>query len=139
MITSIARKVCTLAKYVATPRLFVLRQRGVLVDEFQTLNQAWFHTFHIATVLDIGANSGQFATMINMVFPKAIIYSFEPLPDCFTQIQQRMGKIREFVGLNIGLGDKDGEIVFQRNDFTQSSSFLKMTDAHKQAFPFTQN
>ncbi len=139
VLTTITRKVCTLARYIGDPRLFILRQRGGLVDEFQTLNQAWFHTFHIATVLDIGANTGQFATTINMVFPKAIIYSFEPLPDCFTQMQQRMGKSRRFVGLNIGLGDKDGEIVFQRNEYTPSSSFLKMASAHKQAFPYTQN
>jgi len=37
----------------------------------------------IRTVIDVGANIGQFGDYILQFFPSATIYSFEPLPEPF--------------------------------------------------------
>ena len=42
------------------------------------------------TVLDVGANTGQFALEIHKILPQAMIYSFEPLKDCYEQLMHNM-------------------------------------------------
>lgn len=46
------------------------------------------HNLHIRTVIDVGANEGQFAKMILGKFPDAHIYCFEPLPDPFYKLRK---------------------------------------------------
>ena len=93
----------------------------------------------IKTILDIGANIGQFARMIERVFPEAKIYSFEPLPDAFKELDKRSriknGKVKAF---NLALGDSDGEIeMFYHTEHSPSSSILKTTDICEKLYPFT--
>lgn len=131
------RRLGSLVKLLEYPRLLVLRLRGVSVSEFISLNQTWLQHINIATVLDIGAHNGHFAAVINTVLPYAQIYSFEPLPDCFDELQRRMANVKNFMGFNIAIGAQLKELEFERNSFTASSSFLKMTKLHKTAFPHT--
>jgi len=42
----------------------------------------WLKGMNIRTVLDIGANIGQFASQFHRLLPDARLYSFEPLEDC---------------------------------------------------------
>jgi len=97
----------------------------------------WLKGMNIRTILDIGANTGQFASQIHRVLPDATIYSFEPLEDCYNELLKRMGHITKFRGFNFALGEKNGQAEIYRNDYTPSSSFLPMEELHKQAFPFT--
>jgi FkbM family methyltransferase len=89
--------------------------------------------------LDIGANTGQFTKTILALLPNSKIYSFEPLPDCFKELQQFTDRHSNITVLNVGIGDKSGSLSFEQNAFSPSSSFLKMADAHKQAYVHTQN
>jgi FkbM family methyltransferase len=99
----------------------------------------WLTEFNLATVLDIGANTGQFASCISRLLPTAKIYSFEPLPDCFEQLQINMANAENFKAFNVALADRTGVLDFERNEFSPSSSFLKMADLHRDAFPYTSN
>ena len=134
-----ARKFHTLAEYIEQPRLFALRHRGVPLDIYRKLNAPWLCARRFSTVLDVGANVGQFALAANAVWPEAQIYSFEPLPDCHQQLLARLSHVKNFTGFNVGLGDKPGSLVFEKNAFSASSSFLKMASTHKLEFPHTQN
>jgi FkbM family methyltransferase len=137
MFTTVANRLTRAIQALDDPRLFLLRRRGLSLELYQKLNQPWLRALNIATVLDIGANVGHFAITASTAFPNAKIYSFEPVPDCFEQLQARIGNIRGASAFNLALGDKSEDLVFERNTFTPSSSFLKMADAHKVAFPFT--
>jgi len=97
----------------------------------------WLKVRNIRTVLDIGANTGQFAQQICRVLPNAMLYSFEPLEDCYKELLKRMGHIPKFRAFNFALGDKNGQADIYRNDYTPSSSLLSMEELHKRAFPFT--
>jgi FkbM family methyltransferase len=104
---------------------------------FECLNKPWLLNSRIRTVFDVGANTGQFARAIHEVLPDAFIYSFEPLRDCFTELQKAMSEVRIFRGFNTALAEMEGEAEFYRSDWSPSSSLLPMEQLHKQNFPFT--
>jgi FkbM family methyltransferase len=96
----------------------------------------WVETLDIKTLVDVGANTGQFARHFRNLRPECMIYSFEPLRDCFDELQRSMEGPR-FEAFNVALGESDGEVTMCRSDFSPSSSLLVMEAAHKDLYPFT--
>lgn len=69
-------------------------------------------------IFDVGANKGQYSTLLIQHYPKASIYSFEPNPNTFEVIKNSIGdKINLF---NIGMGESLGQLDlhFDKNDET---------------------
>ena len=97
----------------------------------------WLTRRGIRTILDIGANVGQFAAEIHQVLPNAMIYSFEPLRDCYEQLVANMKGAGNFRAFHFALGDENWEAQMHRSEFSPSSSLLSMAELHKKAFPFT--
>jgi FkbM family methyltransferase len=97
----------------------------------------WIKNLNIRTVLDVGANIGQFAGEIHAILPEAAIYSFEPLRDCYNLLVEKMSHVPKFRAFDFALGSEALEIEMHRSEFTPSSSILQMGEQHKQAFPFT--
>jgi FkbM family methyltransferase len=97
----------------------------------------WLDSFGFRTVLDVGANTGQFVDEARRFAPDAMIYSFEPLPDCYAELVARHGADPKFRAFNFALGDAKGETTFHRSSYSQSSSMLKMAKLHVEAFPET--
>jgi FkbM family methyltransferase len=133
----ISRKIQSLVSLIENPKLIPLRKYGVGAGEYIFMSQPWFRAFKIKTILDVGANQGQFALVVNAVFPEAQVYSFEPVPSCFEALKRNTERIKSFKAFNLGLGDSTDELEFELNDFSASSSFLKMADSHKEIFPYT--
>jgi FkbM family methyltransferase len=95
---------------------------------------------HIRTIIDIGANKGQFAKWISNIFPQAEIYCFEPLPEPFNLLKRwaEKQKNRRIKSFNFALGDNEGIVnIFMHIDHSSSSSFLKTTETCEQLYPFT--
>jgi len=79
----------------------------------------------IQTVLDIGANTGQFAKMIVHACPKLkALHSFEPLADCQDALRQALKGDPRHQMHAFGLGDKDESLLFNHAEFTPCSSLL---------------
>jgi FkbM family methyltransferase len=95
----------------------------------------WVETLGIETLVDIGANEGQFAQLFSDVRPGCPIYSFEPLRDCFETLQRNMTGVPGFKAFNVALGETEGETCFFRSEFSASSSLLPMGALHKGLFP----
>jgi FkbM family methyltransferase len=138
MLSNIARKMHVLSRGLERPILLKLQLQGGLPRTYEKLNNSWFKSLGIDTVLDIGANTGQFTKTISSLLPNANIYSFEPLPDCFDKLNEFASKYSNIKAFNTGVGDRSGVMRFERNDASPSSSFLTMTDIHKEAFPYTE-
>lgn len=102
-------------------------------------HEVWLAQKNIATVIDIGANTGQFAKEISMIFPEATILSIEVIPETYQILQKNLGSKKRHKTYLAALGAETGEKHFYINDFSQSSSFLEMTDLHKKSFPHTEN
>ena len=95
----------------------------------------------IRTIIDVGANTGQFSRSVMNVFPDVHIYCFEPLPEPFKKLsqwamQQRADRVSLF---NIALGDKVEEAaMFVHAEHSPSSSLLKTTKTAESLYPCTQ-
>jgi len=97
----------------------------------------WLGTLDIETLVDVGANSGHFAQGFLQQRPGSLVYSFEPLEDCFHELQRQMDGVPGLTAFNVALGDSEGSVDFYRSEFSMSSSLLPMGQAHKDLFPFT--
>src|SRR5262245_50693685 len=100
---------------------------------------AWLSRLNINTIVDIGAHEGEFATLAHQILPKATIISFEPLQAAFRQLNFNTRTVPNFKAFNCALSDKNSTTGMHRNEFTPSSSLLRMVDLHKEAFPFTRD
>lgn len=95
----------------------------------------------IKTVVDVGANRGQFARIAANIFPKAHIYSFEPIPEAYKDLNEwaKQAKERRVTAYNLALGDYEGTLeMFEHVEHNTSSSFLKTTKLSDGLYPFTQ-
>jgi FkbM family methyltransferase len=112
--------------------LEIKRQRA---DSFRYLQER----IQFRSVLDIGANAGDFAVKARALAPAARIYSFEPLEGAFARLQERMKGDARFSAFQIALGDRDGETEIHRDAFSPASSILRVTETSKKLFPVTGN
>src|SRR5574341_1723157 len=98
----------------------------------------WLGRLDVKTVLDIGANTGQFARKIHQLLPHAAIISFEPLQSCLDDLERNMKDVPNVRAIGCALGEENAQVQFYRNAFSLSSSVLPMTRLHKEAFPCTE-
>lgn len=108
----------------------LVRWHEALDDKF-----FFFRNFDVRTVVDIGANRGQFAVTALRYFPKATVYSFEPLPAAFSalgEVSRQDPRIKPF---NLAVSDRSGEqTIFLHSDRDDASSFLKSTETYERQF-----
>jgi len=119
------------------PESIALRRKGIKYEHYRDLNKPWLTNYGINTVLDVGANIGDFAKLAREVFPSAAIYSFEPLPDCFAALRVALAGDENFFPIECGIGREKTTLDFYRSYHSPSSSFLQMEEFHKEAFPYT--
>lgn len=94
----------------------------------------------INTVIDCGANKGQFAHMIRRFFPKAELHCFEPLETPFRELSiWAEAQSIETHCYNVALGDEQGTAVMRHHtEHDTSSSLLSRTDHQVALFPITE-
>lgn len=126
-----------LIEFIKSKIVQIFLRIGLKVSLVKKNENVWLQNMDIKTVIDIGANIGQSAKLFHNIFPHSFIYSFEPLDDCFSKLQSNTKHINNFKAFKIALGDKKGTQKIYKNDYTPSSSLLKMDNLHKNIFPFT--
>jgi FkbM family methyltransferase len=90
-------------------------------------------------VLDIGANTGQFARWASAFFAGKPIHCFEPLPDCLAGLRSLAALNASLVIHPYALGESDAKQEMRLNDYSPSSSLLNMTERHHDLWPKTRN
>lgn len=113
----------------------IFRAMGLHVERLSRLNEMTLlglGQLPITTILDAGANEGQFARYISRFFPRARIHCYEPLPDAFEKLshwaREQNGRV---TCVNAALGDAQGTVtIFKHTDHYYSSSLLVSTDEH---------
>ncbi len=81
-------------------------------------------TNNIDTVLDVGANIGQFATELRSIGYKGKILSFEPTKDAYQKLKKNAAADKNWMVYNYSLGDFDGETEINISKNWVSSSIL---------------
>lgn len=92
--------------------------------------------FDISLVLDVGANSGQFATGLRRSGYKGKIISFEPLSVAHEQLVTNAQKDLSWIAFNrvaLGAANTEKQINISQNSY--SSSMHKMLSSHTAAAP----
>jgi FkbM family methyltransferase len=112
---------------------------GIEVELRSPHRDLWLQRLGISTVLDIGANTGQFAAHIRDTLPAAFIYSFDPVEENFRRLQRREAGDRRFKAYGFALGDINQKLPFNQNRFTASSSFLDLSELHQSNYPFARD
>jgi FkbM family methyltransferase len=120
----------------------ILRKLGLAVHRYVPPTSptegliASLHKFNIDLVLDVGANTGQFASDIRHWGYKGRIVSFEPLSQAYSELlQSSEGDPLRDVYPRCALGDYGGEVEINIARNSQSSSIMPMLKSHLDAAP----
>jgi FkbM family methyltransferase len=132
MITDIIAKIAR----VLTVRAYrtVLLRTGVFAS---TEHDNILSGLALDTIVDIGANRGQFALCVRRLYPKAKIFSFEPLQKpakVFLKIFHNDPNTRFF---NKAIAARPGSAAMHVSRWDVSSSLLPIAQAQHDNFPFT--
>ena len=91
----------------------------------------------IRTVVDIGANRGQFALAARVCFPEARIVSFEPLGGPAAVYRAVFGRDDHAMLVEAAVGPQSGEAEIHLSARDDSSSLLPITAHQDELFPGT--
>lgn len=91
--------------------------------------------YGVSSVLDVGANVGQYAKFIRIGGYKNQIISFEPLTHAFEQLSKQFSNDHNWVGNNYALGDFDGSSEINVSSNSVSSSILGIKESHVKEAP----
>lgn len=87
------------------------------------------------TVLDVGANIGQYGSALRASGFSGRLISCEPLPDAFGHLSRRTAGDPNWTALHTAVGAEPGSSTINVSANSFSSSMLPMTDAHRNAAP----
>lgn len=130
------------ARHTATERLKLGLRRALLRADLDLGRDAFVQRVartladrDIDTVLDIGANEGQYAALVRAAGFSGRIVSLEPLPDAFDRLQRRARPDRQWVGDRRAVGAEPGRTTIRVSANSFSSSVLPLTAAHLHVAP----
>lgn len=120
----------------------LIRKLGVDLIKFDKYSNAenlvltTLNKFNIDLIIDIGANTGQFANNIRAIGFKKRIISFEPLTKEHSDLSKRASSDNEWiVAPKMAIGEYDGIVEINIAANSGSSSILNMTTSHLNAAP----
>jgi len=65
------------------------------------------------TVLEVGANVGQFAVAAAKLLPDVSVHSFEPVPVCVKKLQKNVSGLGNVAVYLFALGDREDKVTFR--------------------------
>ncbi len=114
----------------------IFYKMGLIVKLVRPENNKWLQNRNLKYVLDIGANTGQYANLVHEILPNAKIISFEPIKGCFTELVENTKNIN-VKAVNCALGDVNEQQEINISAHTPSSSLLPMANLHTEVFAGT--
>jgi FkbM family methyltransferase len=91
----------------------------------------------ILTIIDIGANRGQFTLVARHCFPQAQIIAFEPLTKPASKFRRVFADVGQVTLHQIAVGPEQGQVPIHISARDDSSSLLSITALQGQVFPGT--
>ncbi|MBS0030805.1 FkbM family methyltransferase [Chitinophaga sp. 22321] len=114
-----------------------IMKNGASIASTQVLHNCRHYIPELKTVLDVGANKGQFALATAWQYPAAKIYAFEPVPGTFKTLQHNTRRVPAVQAFNYALGSDDGVIDFFSNAYSHASSALQVSALQRELVPRT--
>ena len=128
----LAGKAVKLARVLAAPSYAraLLRTRTAAAVEHEAL----LRRLAPATVIDVGANKGQFALAARRALPDATLHAFEVLPGPLATLRRNFDGDASFTAHALALSDAAGEATFHVASREDSSSLLGVGAAQEAVF-----
>ncbi|MEM9082745.1 MAG: FkbM family methyltransferase [Planctomycetota bacterium] len=86
------------------------------------------------TAIDVGANVGWTAIRIADLFRNATVHAFEPMPEVYAEMAERVSKREQIRPHRLAVSDKEGSCVFHITNNRWCSSLLKPNDFGRRAY-----
>jgi FkbM family methyltransferase len=112
-----------------------VRRNGGARDLYRLLNKPWLPAARIGTVLDVGANEGQFVKVARVLFPQAPILAFEPNPHLVPSLERVLSTSGRGTVLPLACGREQGVLPLHLTKFSPSASLLQPTRLQIPDFP----
>lgn len=91
------------------------------------------------TIIDGGANAGQFARACAETWPQAQVYSFEPLPHVADTLRQNLSDLKTRVHIaEVALGAREDTVTLHHTPYSLQSSVLRPLDTTYTEIPVRQ-
>jgi FkbM family methyltransferase len=87
------------------------------------------------TVIDVGANVGQFAVAALKLLRPQELYAFEPIPQACARLRRNVAAMPRAEVSAIALGEAACRRTLHLNSHSHSSSLLSLGRGHREAFP----
>ncbi|MEH6590012.1 MAG: FkbM family methyltransferase [Halioglobus sp.] len=122
----------SLRNYIDAIRFFINRTVDYDAVHFggqHTLRACLFkllNDYQIDTVIDVGANQGQFGLSIRSLGFRGKIYSFEPVQGAFDKLSEVASPDQDWHVFNYALGAESGEALINVSGFSSLSSLLDL-------------
>lgn len=129
------QKISSLILMLSVPGSFRAWRQGYYVSVYSFVKRIESLGIRPRTVLDIGANRGMFSKCLNLVYNDLDIHAFEPLGDCYKDLEMLKMQIRGLHTYNFALGNRNDTSTIYRSSYDYSSSLLPMGELHKRVFP----
>lgn len=117
------------------PSYTEVRHTGGARDLYRLLNKPWLRPESIGTVLDVGANEGQFIKVARVLLPKASILAFEPNPRLTRSLQSLLSARGNGAVLPIACGRESTMMPLHVTGFSPATSLLRPTALRVPDFP----
>jgi len=92
----------------------------------------------LATVVDVGANVGQFSLLVRALHADAMSVAFEPLPDAAARYRQVFADDKRVVLHEAAVSPERGTATMHISASADSSSLLPISDRQSELFPGTE-
>jgi FkbM family methyltransferase len=92
-------------------------------------------THAINTVIDIGANAGQYGKLLRRLGYTHRIVSYEPLPEAYDRLKATARSDDSWTVLQKAVGEASGRVIMKVAGNSVSSSILEMAPRHVEAAP----
>jgi len=91
--------------------------------------------YKVACILDVGANTGQFASELRRFGYKGPIHSFEPIKKAYHALERNSANDKQWFIYNYALGNYSGISTINISQNSVSSSILNMLSSHSMVEP----
>ncbi len=138
MLVKLLKKLSSISEFVSRNGLksfLELKKKNIHYSRYELFNKSWLKELNVKTVLDIGANIGEFSLIFDQIFDKPKIYAFEPLPECIKKLNDISKNYKNLKVKPFALGNSNSKEIIYVSSWAPSSSLLKMGELHKKAAP----
>lgn len=118
------------------PHLLLLPFKGIYLPVY--IQFVWLKKYKIDVIVDVGAYQGHVSKTLNYLFPKAKIYTFEPLEENFKRLKKTL-KSKKFIIEKMALSNKTGNSIFYTNGYLPASSILPLEEKCIKRYPYMAN